>query len=113
LAVIGHVERAWTYSFSGSRTTQINVFEDTIRRILKGDPVGFALELFNFRHAQLSAELLLLQKREKREPMGEKRDWDLADAYCATRDACNYVVLGDPAVRLPSVSHRINLGEKV
>lgn len=103
LAVIGHVERAWTYSFAGERTRQTNVFEDAVRRILRGEPVGYALELFNFRHANLSAELLLLQKRERLEPKGGKRDWELADVYCAARDACNYVVLGDPAVRFPPV----------
>jgi len=110
LAVIGHVERAWTYSFAGARTTQIDVFEDAVRRILRGEPVGYALELFNFRHAHLSAELLLLQKRERLEPLGGNRDWELADAYCAARDACNYVVLGDPAVRFPPMAHKANAG---
>jgi hypothetical protein len=112
LAVIGHIERAWTYSFEGALTTQINVFEDAVRCILRGEPVGLALELFNFRHSQLSAELFSLQKREKREPMGGNRDWEFADVYCATQDARNYVVLGDPAVRLSPVVHRTNLGEK-
>jgi len=100
LAVIGHVERAWTYSFQGQRALQIDVFEDVIRRLLQGEPVGWALELLNFRYAELAAELLTLMEREKIETLRGDRDWDLCDVYSAAKDARNYIVVGDPAARV-------------
>jgi hypothetical protein len=104
LAVIGHVSRAWTYSFSGfGNAPHINTFEDVLRRLLVGETVGRSLELFNFRYAQLAAELLNLQDQEEWEEADGKRDADLAILYCSARDARNYVVLGDPAVRLQSL----------
>jgi len=104
LAVIGHVSRAWTYSFSGfGNAPHLNTFEDVFRRILRGETVGRALELFNFRHAEMAAELLNLQEREELEAEAGNRDAELALLYCAAKDARNYVVLGDPAVRLQPV----------
>jgi len=101
LAVIGHVERAWTYSFTGyGKAPQLNTFEDLIRRLLRGEPVGRALELINFRYAEMAAELLTLRELEELEPAKGARDALLASVYCAAKDARNFVVLGDPAVRL-------------
>jgi hypothetical protein len=105
LAVIGHVERAWSYSFTGyGRAPQLNTFEDVIRRLLHGLPVGKALELVNFHHAELAAELLGLRQREVIEPDNRAADSTLAAVYCAALDARNYVVLGDPAARLMPAS---------
>jgi Peptidase family C25 len=101
LAVIGHVERTWTYSFSGhGHPPHLNTLEDLIRRLLGGSPVGHALELVNFRHAELAAQVLFLRERAQAEGTSDRLEADLAATYCATRDARNYVVLGDPAVRL-------------
>jgi hypothetical protein len=101
LAVIGHVERAWTHSFTGyGKAPQLNTFEDLIRRLLRGETVGRALELINFRHAEMAVELLTLRERAAIEPASDARDALLASVYCAAKDARNYVVLGDPAVRL-------------
>jgi|CXWL01.1.fsa_nt_gi hypothetical protein len=98
-AVLAHVGRAWTYSFTGQGgRTQINAFEDTLRRILRGCPVGFAAEIFNHRHVRLAADLVLVRELEQRNGLGSDRE--LADLFCGMRDARNFVVLGDPAVRL-------------
>lgn len=105
LAVIGHVSRAWTYSFTGfGNEPHLNTFEDVLRRLLRGETVGRALELFNFRHAEMAAEMLNLQEREELEPEAGTRDAELAILYCSAKDARNYVVLGDPAVRLQPMS---------
>jgi hypothetical protein len=98
LAVIGHVSRAWTYSFSGfGKAPQLNTFERVIRRILRGERVGHALEHFNLAFASKAASLMNLRELEAIAPSGGQRDAHLALAYCIAKDARNYVVLGDPA----------------
>ncbi len=99
LAVIGHVERAWAYSFlaKGSQT-QLEAFESTIRLLMDGYPVGFAMEYFNQRYAELSTELTLALNRLG---YGEQVDpAEIAGLWTANNDARNYAVLGDPAVRV-------------
>ena len=107
LAVMGHIERAWTYSFNDSEYPghRIEVFESTLKRLLDGHPVGSAMEYVNQRYAELSVRLnnLLTDLEELRNPSQR----ELTEVQFANNDARNYVVLGDPAVRLqtPSTLH--------
>ena len=101
LAVIGHVDSAWQCSleFPGAGA-HIEVFEDFVDRLLlKGHPVGSAMENFGVRYADLSRDLAAELEEEKRNntPADETL---LAELWTNSRDARNYVVLGDPAVRL-------------
>jgi hypothetical protein len=101
LAVIGHIESTWTTSirWGGIKKPQIQVFEDAVTSLLQGEPVGAATEVFGERYSELSAslsrELQLIRTGQKKENAR-----NLANVWTACNDARNYVVLGDPAVRL-------------
>lgn len=101
LAVIGHVDRAWGYSFAwpgGAAGAHTAAFEDTLRRLMAGDPLGYALEPLNQRYAELATTLcdeLADRDNGKRTAAAE-----LALLWTATHDARGYLLLGDPAARL-------------
>lgn len=100
LAVIGHIERAWTYSFLNEYgMPQLNLFRDVLAELMAGKRVGHAMEKANTIWATHSSQLADLMFRE------ERGDADVDTAaieaiWVARDDARNLVVLGDPAVRL-------------
>jgi hypothetical protein len=99
LAVIGHIERAWGYSFVSDRGgSQTQGFRDVMGRLLRGERAGQALDNFNIRWAALSADLSdLLADIAHGQTIA---DAELANRWVARDDARNYILFGDPAVRL-------------
>jgi hypothetical protein len=100
LAVVAHIERTFSTSILGPGGTQIDLFEDAISQIAAGRPVGHAMTGFNQRYAILSTNLAT----ELRE-LGYGKvisPAKLAALWLERHDAQNLVVLGDPAVRLPT-----------
>lgn len=107
LAAIAHVDRAWSHSFAWQETgTPVSAetaalngdFHSALERIAQGLPVGFAMEYFGQRYAELatmlSDELDTIELGGRCDPMA------LAALWTAHSDARGYVVLGDPAARL-------------
>jgi hypothetical protein len=104
LAVVGHIDRAWSCSFhNGDRLrSQIDTFKDTLAELLDGKPLGYALEYFNQYHASLGTSMGEILKKV-RQFSYNPNPLELADVWTADNDARNYVVLGDPAVRVCAV----------
>ena len=99
LAVIGHVERAWGYSIRPAGLgNRLLPFRNLLGRVLRGDPVGLATKDFSDRYAAASMRLLNLSGGTN--PAAKPRDSETAALWVERNDAQNYVLLGDPAVRL-------------
>ncbi len=101
LAVIAHVDQIWAYSFTemSSSTSDIGTFIKTLSRLMQGHTVGSAMEEFNRRYTFFSS--LLADELKGIVFYGAQRDDQQLYAMLGrTIDARNYIVIGDPAVRL-------------
>jgi hypothetical protein len=92
LAVIGHVDRAFKYGFADPNgMTQAQGFRTPIENLMKGWRVGRAADCFSSTCSSIAAGL------QTSPPTGVNA---LVRVNIACDDARNYVVLGDPAVKL-------------
>ena len=99
-AVIGHIDRAWAYSFqSSSGQAMVQSLRDPLVRLVQGRRVADALDVFDQRWTVLSAGLLTLMQNRDALP-GSVPAAVLANRWVARDDARNYIVLGDPAAKL-------------
>ena len=115
LAFVGHVERAWGYSFlSPEAGTNIAMFQSTLENMLYGDPVGYAVEGINERYAELAtdvtSEIQDLEYFQEQAKQGSTANLDnfldekgkfLVRLWTEHNDARDYAIIGDPAARLP------------
>lgn len=102
LAVIGHVDRAWGFSIKPPKMTdaKIGPFYNGLGFIMNGSPVGHAIaQQFGQRFTVLSATLLSAVSPTSPAFM-RPSDRDLVTYWLERNDAQNYVMLGDPAVRI-------------
>ena len=61
--------------------------------------MGFALNTFNQKYTDFSTDLLsLIEDKEEDDLMPDSSDF--SDLWICRNDAQNYVIVGDPAVRL-------------
>ena len=99
LAVLAHIERAWAYSFQGERGgSQVQGFRDVLGRLMRGERIGQATDIFNVRWAALST--LLAEAQLDLHHGAQVSLKTLGRLWVAREDARNYMILGDPAVRL-------------
>ena len=99
LAVFGHMERAWASSIQPPGAgPQIQAFDNALRSILAGDPIGLALTGFRDRYSNFAGILNgLLAKKLLQVPVD---DTELASAWTQENDAEAYMLFGDPAIKL-------------
>lgn len=101
LAVVGYVERTWGYSSpSTEASAQTEAIGYMLQELLKGWPVGWAMESLRMRCAGLATQLVTTV-----EELEFDKDfislYDLAQMWTYCNDARSCVVIGDPAVRSP------------
>jgi hypothetical protein len=78
--------------------SQAGLFRDCLGRLLTGKPAGHALRELALRGSYLASDLL--ETLDTTRPGAALDDGALAWAWTEQRDARNYALLGDPAVRL-------------
>lgn len=114
LAVIGHLDLAWTYGFSGikrpseSRKSRILA---PLEKVVRGHRAGVALGRLMMEYGEINSALMNEYQDEK-DARIKKRHIPLEPAEQAHRwmlrnDLRGYVLLGDPAVRLPLRQHTL------
>lgn len=93
LAFVGHVDRAWGYSFLWTGADDhITALVEAVRSLHHGHRLGTAMEPVNQRWSEIAAELTVRLETQA-------DDRELAWLWTACQDARDYVVIGDPAVR--------------
>ncbi len=98
LAVLGHIDRMWTMSFSWSDASQVDAFASTLHKLLDGFRIGAATESLNHRYTTYAVEYShLAELRDRLVPIDPKH---FVRVWHAQNDSRNFIVLGDPAVRL-------------
>lgn len=104
LAVLGHVDAVWPMSFSWSTlAARIDHFVALFRQLMRGCPIGMAMETLGQRYGDIAASIADEIERsrtgtkDKADPLARERG--LVYLWTAHNDARSYLLLGDPAVR--------------
>jgi hypothetical protein len=102
LAVISHVERAWSFSIQPKSDPQIGPFRNLIYRILEGERIGHAAKEFGEKYSLLSVRLVDQRARLASLPDAARAvaSRDMVPLWIDRTDFRNYILLGDPAARL-------------
>ncbi|WP_224371726.1 hypothetical protein [Hyalangium versicolor] len=104
LAFIGHVDLAWTSTLSDEGNLAHSRFLGVLQALAAGRRAGNALHtLLRFFGEALNELTLFYKQEELALAAGRKPSADPARAaqWMLCQDLANYVLLGDPAVRLP------------
>ncbi|WP_437949290.1 hypothetical protein WME98_53525 [Sorangium sp. So ce296] len=112
LAVMGHIDLAWTYSFeerdTGKAVSRPSKFVDVIRTALETSRVGSSFRELLKASLLTNAELTSLYDKAEREGAAHAPDSArLGHLWMLRQDLSGYVLLGDPAARLPAARRRL------
>ncbi len=103
LAVIGHVDPAWSHSFWINGKAHLATFESVLGALVEGKRVGHALEYIGLT-AGASAVAVQTQQSKDSQARSPEEARSFEDLLKSFVDARNYILLGDPAVRLPPLA---------
>jgi hypothetical protein len=105
LGVMGHVDLAWSVGFKDHGRPTPSRFLGVLKVLAEGGRAGVALNALQRFVNETSIELTMLHNAEQRalkhglrSPI-EPLKW--AELWMVRQDLSNYILLGDPAVRLP------------
>jgi len=102
LAVFGHVDRVWSYSYTRDIRTyapQTQGLRDILGCLMKGDRLGSATEQLSVRW--MATKIQLDKGRDSlQRGDGKFTPAQVADLWTIHNDARNYILYGDPAVRI-------------
>jgi len=108
LAVMGHADLAWSYSFQDEgpgTTNRPSRFQGLLRSMVLGRRAGVGLNaLLRFFVDTNTALTALYEQQEEAQRLGRPNPVDLtqrAHLWMLRQDLAGYVLLGDPAVQLP------------
>lgn len=104
-AVLAHIDTTFVWSLTdGRKRDQSQVFQAFFSQLLKGRRVGSAAGVFQ----QAYLERLARYSELVQSVNGGRTGWEddrIVQAWMAVNDLRNYVLLGDPAVRLPHLQN--------
>ncbi|MBI1323420.1 hypothetical protein GC170_09570 [bacterium] len=101
LACVGHIDRAWTFSFESENVQSIAAFRNSTYLLMEGTPIGDAMEGFQLNFAQVATEITRILESDRGKPASARTDpEELVWPWVQHNDARSYMILGDPAVRL-------------
>ncbi|WP_437275862.1 hypothetical protein WME90_32045 [Sorangium sp. So ce375] len=106
LAFLGHIDLAWTYSFEERDAGKAPItrparFLSVLRALLRGDRAGVAFRELTRAFQQTNVELTSLYDREAQLGAYAREPARLVHLWMLRQDLAGYVLLGDPAARLP------------
>ncbi len=111
LGVIAHCDLAWTYSFQdlgAEGGTRVSRFQGVFASLAKGARQGVAYQNLLRFFSEKSVELSVMYDEEARSQStgdviveDDERAIQKANLWMARQDLSGYVLLGDPAARLP------------
>lgn len=109
LAFVGHLDLAWTYGFmeikKGKQKKRPRKFFNVLKSLCRGDRVGVSmLELMRF-YIDKNQELtdlydVMAEARQAKRPSPVAPE-QLGHLWMVRQDLSGYILLGDPAARLP------------
>lgn len=107
LAFIGHVDLAWAYSFfslDDQPTRRPGRFMSVLRSLLHGERAGAAMRALSGLFDEANTELTALYHEHARAgcpPLDDRARARRGHLWMLRQDLAGYILLGDPAVRLP------------